>query len=520
MDEVINRIRIILRGMWHRRWVGLLVAWVVACAGAVLVLLVPDKYEATARVYVDTQSILKPLMSGLVVEPNVDQQVMMLSRTLISRPNIEKLIRMADLDLGVRSKDAQDALIDSLTRSLEIKNVGRDNLYSLSYRDTDPEKAKRVIQSFVSIFVESSLGDNHKDSEVAKQFIDEQIKSYEGKLQEAETRLKEFKLRNIDVETSDGKGVVEQLGGISAQLNQAELELREAENARDSAKRQMDQEHAAHTRNLTQDSGSSVSTPDLDTRIETQQRSLDALLQRYTDQHPDVISAKRLIQELEAQKRIEVAALRKAALENPDAAPLQSPAEQEMARMLANSEVQVASLRARVAEYTSRYQKARELLKTAPQVEAEFSQLNRDYDVNKKNYIDMVARRESATISGELGSAAGVAEFRLIDPPRASSKPVAPNRLLLLPLTLMAAIAAGVAVSFLLSQIRAVFFDARSLGDAFGLPVLGAVTLQVDDALLAARKTELKKFLGVFGALVLLYVIGMAVMVYLAGRAG
>ena len=520
MDEVISRVQILLRGMWRSRWAGLVVAWVVAAIGAVGVLVVPDKYEATARIFVDTQSILKPLMSGLVVEPNVDQQVMMLSRTLVSRPNIEKLIRMADLDLGVQSKAAQESLIDSLTKSLEIKNVGRDNLYSLSYRDTDPEKAKRVIQSFVSIFVESSLGDNHKDSEVAKQFIDEQIKSYETKLEDAETRLKEFKLRNIDIEASDGKGMVEQVSSIGAQLNQAQLELHEAENARDSAKHQLDDDRAAHTRNLTQDSGASVATPDLDVRIESQQRNLDALLQRYTDEHPDVIGAKRLIYELEVQKRAEVAALRKAALANPDASPLQSPAELEMARMLANAEVQVASLRARVKEYAGRYRKARELLKTAPQVEAEFSQLNRDYDVNKKNYNDMVARRESANISGELGSAAGMAEFRLIDPPRASNKPVAPNRLLLLPMALVAAIAAGVAVSFLLSQMRAVFFDARSLSNAFGLPVLGTVSLQVDDAMRAAQKSGLKKFLGALGVLVLLYAIEMAVMLFLAGRAG
>jgi uncharacterized protein involved in exopolysaccharide biosynthesis len=83
-----------------------------ALASAVAVLAIPDKYEASARVYVDTQSILKPLMSGLVTMPNVDQQVMMLSRTLITRPNVEKLIRMADLDLKIESKRERDALVE------------------------------------------------------------------------------------------------------------------------------------------------------------------------------------------------------------------------------------------------------------------------------------------------------------------------------------------------------------------------------------------------------------------------
>src|SRR4029077_7257138 len=133
-------------------------------AGVVTVMRMPDIYEASARIYVDTQSVLKPLMQGLAVQPNVDQQVMILSRTLISRPNVEKLIRMADLDLGTRSKSDQDSMVDGMVKSLKIESLGRDNLYTLAYRDPKPEKAKRVVQSLASIFIESNLGEKRKDS--------------------------------------------------------------------------------------------------------------------------------------------------------------------------------------------------------------------------------------------------------------------------------------------------------------------------------------------------------------------
>src|SRR3990167_1720940 len=121
MDELIRQLFTASRAMWKHRWLGLGVAWVVTAIGTFVVLSVPDKYEASARIFVDTQSILKPLMSGLAVQPNVEQQVVMLSRTLISRPNIEKLIRMSDLDLGSSSKAGQEALVERLTKDLQIK---------------------------------------------------------------------------------------------------------------------------------------------------------------------------------------------------------------------------------------------------------------------------------------------------------------------------------------------------------------------------------------------------------------
>jgi hypothetical protein len=164
--------------------------------------------------------------------------------------------------------------------------------------------------------------------------------------------------------------------------------------------------------------------------------------------------------------------------------------------------------------------RARQMMKTAPQIEAEFAQLNRDYDINKKNYNDLVSRREAAALSGDLDSVSGVADFRLIDPPRASQKPVAPNRLLLLPLALVAGLAAGLGVAFAMSQLRAVFHDPQSLGARVGLPILGVVTLVVNDGAVLARKRQLQKFIGATVALVLAFAIGMVILYLLTGRTG
>ncbi|MFO1272350.1 MAG: XrtA system polysaccharide chain length determinant [Rubrivivax sp.] len=521
MHELIQQVQIALRGMWKFRWPALAAAWVCAIVGTVVVWKIPDQYEASARIYVDTDSILKPLMSGLAVQPNVEQQITMLSRTLASRPNLERLIRMADLDLATRSKAETEALIDHLQKGIEIRNAGGTNLYSMAYRDREPEKAKRVIQSMVSMFVESGLGASRKDTDSAKTFLNEQIKLVEGKLEEAEARLKEFRLRNIDRQIGDGKDTASRIGELSTQYESARLQLREAERSRDAAKRQLAEARGQAPSRALPDllknvAPAAVSTPEIDSRIDAQKRNLDSLLQRYTDQHPDVVGARRLIADLEEQKRKEVLELqRRAALTataaSTPAQPTETLAQQELNRILALAEVQVAAMQARVDEYGSRLAQARQQLKTAPQIEAEAAQLNRDYAVTRKNYDELVARRQSAVMSGELEVASGVTEFRLIDPPRVSQRPVAPNRVILLAGVLAVSLVAGIGFSLAAAQLRPTFTDGNDLRLRTGLPLLGVVTVLLSDAQRHRERMSLLRFSGATGALLLLLGASMAV---------
>ncbi len=523
MQEFLQQVSITLRGIWKFRWLGLIVAWITAILGVATVWRIPDRYEAAARIYVDTDSILKPLMSGLAVQPNVDQQIGMLSRTLISRPNIEKLIRMADLDLKSQSKADQEELVERLLKTIEIRSGAGVNLYAMAYRDKEPERAKRVVQAMVSIFVESGLGASRKDTDSAKTFLTEQIKSFESKLEAAETRLKEFRLRNLAMQTGDGKDSTARLVEMSQALDAARLQLKEAENSRDAARQQL-----AHERQVapvgssqaSQELAFPVTTPELDGRIEAQKRGLDSLLQRYTDQHPDVVSTKRLLKELEDQRRKEVAELRRAAIAAAAAAAQgtgapglnASLAAQELGRSLAAAEVQVAGLKARVGEFTARYSAAREAMKTAPQLEAEASQLNRDYAITKKNYDDLVARRQSAVMSGELDVASGMADFRLIDPPRVSPQPVSPNRVALYLLVLAASLGMGVVFALAASQLRPTFSDGDELRLKTGLPLLGVVTMLTTDNDRRKERMGLLRYFAASGGLIGLFVAGLIAM--------
>lgn len=252
-----------------------------------------------------------------------------------------------------------------------------------------------------------------------------------------------------------------------------------------------------------------------------QKRSLDALLQRYTDAHPDVTNTRRLISDLEAQKIKEIEELRRKAQLSPATQGAEaSPALQELSRLYSAAEVQAASLRARVGEYETRASHAQEQLKVAPQLEAELAQLNRDYQIHQKNYADLVSRRETAVMTGELESTSSGGDFRIIDPPRVNPKPVAPNKVLLLPASLLAALASGLGLAFLMSQIRPVFFDGAALRQVTELPLLGVVELVSNEGLRQHELRSLKRFLTALFALIVLYAVGMMALSYQSGMLG
>ena len=490
MHELAEQLWSQVKATWHYRWYAVGIAWVAAIAGWAYVSTIPNRYESSARVYVDTESVLRPLLAGVTVQPNIDQIVMMMSRTLISRPNLEKVIRMADIDIRLKTPEDREALITRLGSYLSIRSAGRENLYTIAYADQNPQEAKRVVQSLLTIFVEGSLGDKRKDSDSARRFIDEQLKAYGDKLNTAESNVTDFKRKNMAIMGTDARSFYARMGEAKNALNQASLELKEAENGRDAIKRQLTGEGEPVPNLLdggrvgTDNTAEIISNPELDGRIQELQKKLDNLRLNYTEQHPDIIAIKRMMDQLKEQKKQEAEQkLKEYKARKPSAMPVQTQAQsrnpvfQQLRVSFAEAEATVAAMQARVAEYQRRYEELKVAVNMVPQIEAEFTQLNRDYDVTKGNYEKLLSRREQAQISGEMETNASVIDFRVIDPPTVSTKPSAPNRPMMMSMVLLCSLGGGIGVAFLLSQLRPTFHDQRRLRQVSGLPVFGTVVL-------------------------------------------
>lgn len=519
-DKLLLTLLVHLRAMWKYRWRGLFTAFGVAAVAAIVVFVIPKKYEASARIYANTDSILKPLMVGMTVQPDINQRVIMLSRVVISRPNVEHLIQATGLDEKVKTEFERERLIDDVMRVLELEQSSSDrngNIYIVKFRDTKPERAKHVVELLVSMFIDTSKGGGETDAAAAKVFLEEQAALYEGKLRDAENRLKEFKLRNMDgAATVEGRDYFAQMTTVSEQLSQAQLQLREAENSRDAFRRGLAGEDIASAPTTVANlGGNGDSVIDIDARIDSQKRSLDGLLQRYTENHPDVVGARRVVRELEEQRRQVVEQHRKAGIPLIQSVSTGPRASEQIKVSLAQAEASVASLRARVAEYSARHRQLRDMARRMPEYEAELAQLNRDYEVNKKNYEDLISRRESANISGDMQTVSGVADFRLVDPPRVAPGAVFPNRTLLLIVSLIAAVAAGAGVMFASKEVRPCIFDREQLRATTGLPVLGVVSLVVSDQRRAEDKKDWLRLAKAAGGLAAVYAMLVAALMLL-----
>ncbi len=460
LDQIVELIRL----FWHRRWLIFASALLVSIIGWPIVTLLPSVYQSNAKVYLEADSMLRPLLKGLAVQSDARQEFANVARrTLLTRTNILKVARDTDLDLQARDPEELEKLLINIENKIEVTGSNRENIYDISYSDKDPEMAKKVVEALLNIFMEGTLSAARQDTDVTQRFLMEQITEYQQRLEEAEERLKRFKQENIGLMPSETGGYFQKLETSKAAMEDARLNMSEAVNRRDELRRQLARASGGETVD-------GVTSGPVDARISEFQKRLDELRMVYTDQHPDVIAVKKNIEDLERQKQ-DAAAGQKSA-----PTIVQNPAYHELNVELGKAEAEVASLQVRYHEYARRVEKLRTLIDTIPAVEAEFAKLNRDYSINKENYEALVSRRESAKIAQDVEKSTDQIQFRIIEPARVPILPAGPNRPLLYSVVLIAGLAIGVAVAYLLSEIKLTFYNARRLREATGLPVLGTIT--------------------------------------------
>ncbi len=508
MQEIFDDLLDYLKGIWIQRRYIIISTWLMCPIGWGVVSMMPDIYESKARVYADTQSILAPLLKGLTVQTNPDIQINLMIKTLLSRPNLERISRMTDMDIQAETPKQYEGLIKHLKENIEIvKTRGRDNIFTISFEDENPEMAKNVVQSALTVFIENTLGENRIDADSAQKFLKSQISEYENRLASAEARLTDFKQKYSNMLPDQYGGYYNKLNIAKEQLQMIELSLKEAKTQLNSAKTQLKSvpTESNNAQNKIQTS-TSIKTS-YDDRITELELALDSLQLRYTDKHPDVVEAQKRLQHLEKQRTTEIDEYLSTTSANGSIVTSQNPVIQQLQIQVNQYENQVASITVRADDYRSKVEDLENKIHVLPEIEAELVALDRGYGITKKKYEELLNRQETALLAQQADETTNKIQFKVIDPPRAATEPSGPKRILFFIAVTFIGFGTGIGLSLLLSQLSPVATSTAQLSKATGVPIFGVVSANEN---LGLQKWHKKKtFIFIVSNLFLLMILMM-----------
>lgn len=473
MQQELSEVYFYLKGTFKYKRVAMMFALLVCICGWTFVFMMPDKYQSKAKVHIDSSTIIRPLMRGMVIEPDISALIRIIQQLMFTRPNLEKIIELAHLNADKTGPVVSADFIEKLKRDITISGARDRDIFDISYSSTDPDKAKTVVQAVLTVFSEQAQGKALADATDAQQFIEQQLRDYEIRLQEAEKSKEDFKRTNMDILTSES-GQFQVLNQLKDQLTAANANLEQA-----LAKKNVLGEQVKNIKESDEDWGVTNLSEEVsqeDSRISALKDKKTEMLIKYTPNHPEILAIDRLIETLKEQKEknrsnnvIETDTIGPQKMSNPYVQTLKTAYD--------NAEAEVASINALINSIKSRISKIEQGLNERLAIETEMKNLNRDYDTISSKYNELLDRREQAHITERVDDQTSRLKFKIADPPTKPTKPSSPNRILLYSAILAGGVVSGFGLAFLIYFIRPVYMSPRQVRVVTGLPSLGSVSM-------------------------------------------
>ncbi|MGR8930574.1 MAG: XrtA system polysaccharide chain length determinant [Gammaproteobacteria bacterium] len=478
MQQELTEVYFYIKGTLKYKRVALLFALLVCVCGWAYVFTMPDKFESKAKVHIDSSTIIRPLLRGMVIDPDVTYLIRLIQQLMFTRPNLEKIVELSRLNAEKENSVITEEFIDGLKKDITISGAGgassRD-IFDIGYSATDPEVARSVVQAVLTVFSEQTQGKAMADASDAQRFIEQQIREYEIRLQEAEKSREDFKRNNMDLLGETGQ--FSQLGALKEQLSQAHVALEQA-----NARKQTLAEQVKGVQESEDDDwglsslGGNVSEEDA--RISSLKDKKMELLIKYTEKHPEVLAIDRLIESLKEQADAD-----KKSDETESVGDLISPEKmvnpyvQSLKIAFDNAAAEVAANEALVNSINGRISEIEKGLSERLAIETEMKSLNRDYETVSKKYSELLERREQAHITERVDDQTSRLKFKIADPPTRPTYPSFPNRPLYYSLIMLGGVLSGFGLAFLFYFIRPVFMSVKQVRTVTGLPSLGSISM-------------------------------------------
>jgi len=368
----------------------------IALAGLVAGLLWPKKYSASTTILVQESNIIKPLMEGRAVATGNADRAAIAREVIFSHKIMEDILRSGGWMDSKPNALQQERLIEEIKNRTSVSNL-RENLIRIDYSDSKPERAFPVTRRLAELFIQESLAAKERESHDAYEFINSQVDDYRIKLTDAEDKLKAFRASNDDARPGAETDTNARISGLRTQIEAARMDLTEQRSKEAALLHELSGESAYAT----------VQTREAmyRGRMADLQGQLDQLLLNDTDQHPDVVRVRHQMQDLrELSGRAEQRrALRQSAgTEGLDDSVRINPVHTELRTRLAEIRRNAAAAQARMNVSESLLQTELDRSRRIADSANTASELQRDYEVNRDIYQDLLKRRENARVSMNL----------------------------------------------------------------------------------------------------------------------
>jgi polysaccharide chain length determinant protein (PEP-CTERM system associated) len=483
-----------IRGSWRFRWWAMLTVWVLCVVGWFGVFILPDQFEAEARFYVNTTTRLDEVMGGVIIEADENSQIALVRQAMLSGPVLSRVARETDIDLRATTPIEQEKLLEKLQRTIKIQTTSTrrgsdDGIYRITYRDVERDKSLAVVARLLSTFKEDVISGRAEGSDETVQFLNKEIAVYQTRLRGHELAIADFKRENVGLLPGERGGYFQRLQIELDKLQYLEAQLSILKEQRRALSGQLDRQDPPLP-----GEGEFAPVGDTDARIQSLVQTLQDMLLRYTEIHPDVVATKVELKQLYEQRDRERQELGALGADERRVVLASNPVYQQVQISLNETQIEIAGVQGQITQGRRNIADLQAKVDIIPEIEAKLAELTRDYDQVRTVYAELRQRLEQERLRQKRIGWDGVT-FQIIDPPKVGIEPASPDRTRLLVTLLIGGLMAGAGIAWILHQMRPVFNNQRDLRSVTGLPVLGSVDMTWLSRHRAERRVEAGSFL-------------------------
>ena len=434
---------------------------VVFCLAAYLAASLPDIYRSSTLVLGSRQKLPQSYVNSTVTS-SIEQRIRSISEDILSRTRLERIVEEFNLYpiLG-----RMDARVATLRKNIQI-DVRRNESFVLSFDHRNPEQAQQVTNRLGTLFIDENLQIREQQATGTTTFINAEADRLRKELEEQEQEVNLYKAQHRFELPEQLEPNLRTLEQVRAELQANLLRLASLQERKGNLEKQLVEAK------FTVPEGGQQGVPVWQS-IEDRKLQLEDLLTRYSDKHPDVVRMKRQIQLLEAETKYQQSPTKgPSSTESPL---LRSPLQQTLFRQIAELNLEINTLRSsnevlrgQIASYQAR-------VDNTPVRAIELSKISRAYDITLKKYNDLQGKSIDSLLSENMEKKQKGEQFQIIDPANLPQQPVAPDRMRILLVGLVIALAAGFGLAFVRENLDTSFNRVEDLRELTTLPVLATL---------------------------------------------